>query len=368
MLECILGPEVDDLFSKLDQRLPVFLGFQLLERNHDGAHEVADFQRTLAADEDGDATVITRMQRLRHDVQAVHAADTVLVVDFEGIVVFQGQCIGRATRDDVVNDVLATLLRDVVLDLVLVDLHVVTPGTDDSKVSTLDGVLAVIRATRDLELELVRQGRTVNVVGEVVDEQAVCLLLVGAGHFATRCANAGHRGTDAGTGAAEVPAVVVDLVEEVLRVRGVGTDEHDVTGLAVECDQARTVLLPAVSQLAQHGGAVVVARRRLNAQRVEFFRLRECVADLGETRDDTATILIDGDCSAFPVTLAGFVGVFQLTQEVAGYTIDTLIRVLVTQTLDTGDKARPWTAFQLVQHRSMVFRCHLVSSPKLKTL
>jgi hypothetical protein len=118
--------------------------------------------------------------------------------------------------DDVVDDVLAALALDERLHLLLVDLHVVAPGADHGHVGALDRVHAVVRAARDLELELVRQRRTVHVVDEVVHQQAVDLLLVGAGLLAARRAHAGHAGAHARAGAAEIPAVLVDLVEEVL--------------------------------------------------------------------------------------------------------------------------------------------------------
>ena len=63
-----------------------------------------------------------------------------------------------------------------------------------------------------------------------------------------------------------------------------GADEHDVAGLAVEGDQARALLLPAVAQLAQHVGGVVIAGRRLHAQGVEFLGFREGMRATSEKR------------------------------------------------------------------------------------
>ena len=73
-----------------------------------------------------------------------------------------------------------------------------------------------------------------HVIGKVVYQQAVCLVLIEAGHFTASCTDTGHSGTYAWTGATKIPTVVVDLVEEVLGTVGIGTDEHDVTGLTVE--------------------------------------------------------------------------------------------------------------------------------------
>ena len=95
-------------------------------------------------------------------------------------------------------------------------------------------------------------------------------MFVGAGHFATGRADAGHGGAHARPDAAQIEAVVVDFVEEVLGVFGIGADEHDVAGLAVEGDEAGAVFFPGVGQLAQHVGGVVVACRGLYAQGVEL--------------------------------------------------------------------------------------------------
>ena len=84
----------------------------------------------------------------------------------------------------IVKDVLTALLLDVVLDLVLIDLHVVAPGSDYREVGALDGILAVVGTTGYLELELVGQGRTVYVVGEVVDQETMDGVLMCTGHLA----------------------------------------------------------------------------------------------------------------------------------------------------------------------------------------
>jgi hypothetical protein len=194
----------------------------------------------------------------------------------------------------------------------------------------------------------------VHVVGKPVHQQALNLVLMGAGLLAARRAHAGHGGAHAGAGAAEVPAVLVDLVEEVLGVLGGGTDEHDVAGLAVKGLQARAPLFPGVRQLAQHVGGVKVAGGRLYAQGVEFLGFGEGLADLGEARNDAAAVAVHRDRAALPVTLARFVGVFELTEQVVGHLVDALARVLVAQTLDAGDEAGPGALFEHVQHRGFV--------------
>ena len=54
----------------------------------------------------------------------------------------------------------------------------------------------------------------------------------------------------------------------------------------------------------------------------------------------------------------------QLTQQVVGNLVDALIGVLVTQTLDTGNKTRPGSFLQLIQHGSLTGLYRHVASPK----
>ncbi len=194
-----------------------------------------------------------------------------------------------------------------------------------------------------------------HIVGKVVHQQAVGLELIGAGHLATGRADAGHGGPHAGPGAAQVPAVVIDLVEEVLGVFGIGADEHDVAGLAMEGHETGAELLPAIRQLAQHAGGIVVTRRRLHAQGMEFLGLGEGRPDLGEPGNDAAAVAVHRNGATLPIPLAGLVGVLQLTQQAVGHLVDALLRVLVAQTLDTGNETRPGAGFQLIEHRCFVF-------------
>ena len=67
--------------------------------------------------------------------------------------------------------------------------------------------------------------------------------------FAARRADAGHRGAQRGTGAAEVEAHFVEVVERRLHVCGGDALEHDVAGLAVEGDQAGAVVVTQTSHI-----------------------------------------------------------------------------------------------------------------------
>jgi hypothetical protein len=60
--------------------------------------------RGLGADQDGQAAVITDAQSAGHDVQTVHAAGALTVVDLQ-LAVFQPHAFGRAEVDDFLLDV-----------------------------------------------------------------------------------------------------------------------------------------------------------------------------------------------------------------------------------------------------------------------
>ena len=87
VLQSVFGEEIDDLFGQGLELAVVLVRIQLHEGNDNGAHAISDFQRSFAAHQDGRALVITRRQRLGHDVDAMHAAHAALVVDFQGVVV-----------------------------------------------------------------------------------------------------------------------------------------------------------------------------------------------------------------------------------------------------------------------------------------
>ena len=139
-----------------------------------------------------------------------------------------------------------------------------------------------------------------------------------------------------------------------LGVFGGCTDEHDVAGLTVEGHQAGAVFLPAVTELTQHIGGVEITGRRLYAQGMEFPGFRESISDFRETRDNAATITVDTDRAAFPVALAGFIGMFQLAEQAVGHIVDAFVRMLVTQALDTGNETGPRPGFQVVEHRCWI--------------
>ena len=180
MFQTVLGPEVDDFLRQFDDAFIILGGVEFHKRHHHGAHQVADFQRALAADKHRHTLVVARRQRFGDDIQTVHALDAVAVVDFQLVIVGERDAVGRATRDDVVDDMAAALGAEIFGERIVVDFNVVAPTADDREVGALDGVGAVVGAAGDFELEFIRQRRAVNVVGEVVDQFTVQPVFVGA--------------------------------------------------------------------------------------------------------------------------------------------------------------------------------------------
>ena len=249
-----------------------------------------------------------------------------------------------------VDRILAADSADVFPHLFLVDLHVVAPGADHGEVGSVDRIHAIIAAARELEFELVGQRRTMHFVQKLVDDRAMRLHFVVAGHFATGMADAAHRGAQRGAGAAEVETDFVEVVEGLLHVLGRAALEHDVAGLAMEGDQARAVLLPDVAHLPQQISRIMVARRRLHTKRVEFFRGRILARDLGKARNDAAAVSEHRDGAALPVSGLRLVGMLELAEQVVHHRRILLVAG-IAQPLQAGHEARPRTAFEFVEQR-----------------
>src|SRR3974377_1352245 len=98
----------------------------------------------------------------------------------------------------------------------------------------MNGVDAVVRTSRELELELVRQCWTVHLVQKLVDQCAMRTHLVVAGLFAARVPDATHRAAERRAGAAQIKTDLVELVERFLGALGRDALAHDVAGLAVQ--------------------------------------------------------------------------------------------------------------------------------------
>ena len=284
----------------------------------------------------------------------MHAAHARPVVDVQGVVVVEAQGPRRAHRNDGVDRMFPAHPPDVGLHLFLVDLHVVAPGADHGEVGAMDRVDAIVAAAGELELELVRQRRTMHLVQERVDHRAMRLDLVVAGHLAARVADAARGGAKGWAGAAEIEADLVEVVEGLLHVFRRAALEHDVTALAVEGDEARAVLFPDVAELTQEVGRIVVAGRRLDAQGMEFLGGRILRGDFGEARDDATAVAEHRDRAALPVAEALFVGMLELPEQVVHHR-GVLLVTRVPKTLQPCDEARPWPAFELIEHGGWVF-------------
>ena len=279
----------------------------------------------------------------------MHAAHAGLVVHVQAVVVVQAQGLGRAHADDLIDEFLAAQLLDLGFHLGLVDLHIVLPGAQHGHVGALGGVGAVIGAAGELELHLIRQGGAMDVVGEVVDHRAMGAQRVIASLLAAGLTDAACCGTHTGTGAAHVEAHLVQLVPGGLDLIGAAALEHDVARLAMQGDQARAMLFPDVAHLAQRLGVVEEARRRHDADGMEFRGFRELARHFGEARNDARAIAEHADRAALPIALAGLIAVFQLAQQ-AFHDGGMGLAIHLRQTLQSADKAWPGAGFQLVQH------------------
>jgi hypothetical protein len=95
-------PPVPDRF---DDFLDFVVGFfRFDERNQQGAHLGTVEDGGFGADQNGQTAVVADPQGTRHDVDAVHAAGTFLVVDLQ-FAVFHPHAFGGAEIDDFLLDV-----------------------------------------------------------------------------------------------------------------------------------------------------------------------------------------------------------------------------------------------------------------------
>ena len=169
--------------------------------------------------------------------------------------------------------------------------------------------------------------------------------------LATSRADAAHRSAHGRAGAAQIEAQLIKFVERGLDMLGVGALEHDVAGLSVQSDQARSMLFPDIAQLAQNVGVIVHAGGRHDAQRVEFTAIGELIRNFREAGNDAAAIAEHSDHSAFPVTLAGLVRQFELSQQILHH-VGIVLVLGQREALQSGNEARPRAALQLIEVRS----------------
>ena len=354
VFQSVFSEEVENVLGQLDEPFVIVFVFHFVERNDHGAHQVTDLERTLTTDQDADTLFVAGRQGFGANVDAVHALHAAFVVDVQGVVVVERQRTGRAHVHDLVVERLAAQFRNLFLDLFLIDFDVVGPGAQNREVRTVRGVHAVVGAAGELGFELVRQGRAVHVIEHVVDDHAHRLAFVVAGLFATGRTHAAHGGTHASASATEVEAHFVEFVKSGLHVVGADALEHDVAGLAVESDQAGAVLFPNVAHFAQRAGVVVHTGGGHDAERVELCAFLVLAGNFREAGDHASAIAAHTNGAAFPVALAGFVGVLELAEQ-ALHDRGIGFAFVVSQALQAGDEARPRAAFELIKKRSIRF-------------
>ena len=231
--------------------------------NDHRAHQVADLQRPLAADQHRRALVLAGRQRAGHHVDAVHAAHAVAVLDlepvrlaerhrrhrrppaFSSLDLLQPDRLGRAARDDVVDELVHPVLREPPAARAprrcgCCRARCRSPPCQRARSSSCSRSGSPL----NLNLNLYGSEGPVDVVEEAVDHGAVRGGLVVARLLAARRADARHRRAHRRTRAAEVEAELVDRVERRLHVRAGHALEHDVARLPVERDQPRAVAAP----------------------------------------------------------------------------------------------------------------------------
>ena len=227
----------------------------------------------------------------------------------------------------------------------LVDTDVVFPGADDGKIGAGNGGHAVVRAGGKFELELVGEGRTVDLVLVPLGQSVAGLLSIVAGPLAAGITQTAGRGTQVGAGTAQVLLQVVGQVpEQGLEVLGAGTDEDHVAGGTVQVGDAGAVLVPQVHQGAQVLGGVVETGGLGNTHGMEMLNARELGRNIRIATDDTTAVPENTDNAAMlPGGDPVLVGKLKLTKDVPNVGLGLCLL------LEVGDETRPWTFFQFVQ-------------------
>ena len=110
-----------------------------------------------------------------------------------------------------------------------------------------------------------------HIIRKIINERSMNLVFIRAGLLTSCSPNTRHRGSHTRSCTTEIKPIIVDLIEKMLRIICRRTDKHDVARLAMERNQTRPPLLPAVSKLSKNVGAIVIARGRLHAQRMKLF-------------------------------------------------------------------------------------------------
>ena len=371
-------PPVPDLFDDfLDLGVRSFTGD---EGHQQRTHLGAVHHGGLGAHQDAGAAFVTDVQGAGHGVDAVHAAHAVGGLDGQLAAVPAHALGGAAVHHFGLDVELAPVTTGMGTGVgfefaahvgfhgVLVDLDVVLPRTHDGKVGTGHSGHAAVRAAVELELELVGEGGTVQFVVVVLGQLVAHVLGVVAGIFAAGLAEAGFGGTQVGAGTTEVDMQFVgQVVEDFFQLRGLGAQEHDVTGGAVHVGHAGTAQVPDVAQVTQEFGVVVFGSGLGHTHGVEVGHAGELFGLVAVTADDAAAVTEHAhDAAVLPVGFLFFVGKFQHTEQVFGGVSGDLIvqpvrigRAVSRFLFDVGHEARPGAGFKLVQQGGCMFRhCH----------
>jgi len=301
--------------------------------------------RRLAADEDGGALFLADPQRLGHDIDAVHAAIALGVVDSQRLGLgVPLHAAGGAQGHHFLANVQAAVC--VARHLDRIDPDVVTPGADDGNVGPGHGSHAVVGAAGNLHLRLVGEHRAVELILVRHRDVVQQLQRVDARILAAARTHAAARGAHVRARTTQVEADLREIIETRLQPGSRHAQQNDVAGGAVHVGQAAAMFVPDIAQLAQLLGVVKPTRRHVDAHRVELCHRRKFLRQVGVPPDHAAAVAANAhDAAMFPVPDAVNIGPFELTQQVFG-------RVVVFgRPLHLGDETGPGPLLELIEQR-----------------
>ncbi len=194
------------------------------------------------------------------------------------------------------------MLLDVVLHLGLINANGVAPRADDGHISAGNGGNAVVGAARDLDLELVGERGTMELILELMGERIADLHGVDVRELAAGFAGTAARGTEAGAGAAEVPALCRCFREDGLELVGLRAEEDEVAGGPVHVRQAAAVFVPDIHELTKRARRIVEAGGLVDTNGVEVSDARIFLGKVAVTADNAAAVTKDAhDTAVLPV-------------------------------------------------------------------
>ena len=271
----------------------------------------------------------------------MHAPAAVAVVDIELLAVpFHAL---RGTVVDYVRlDIHAAL--GVFSDGILVELDAVAPGADEGHVGAGDGSHAVVRATGELELVLIGEGRPVDLVLVVLSKVVTGPHGVVTGPLASSHPETAARCSDRGAGATDVEIDLLERGERRLELSRSRAQKDDVAGGAVHVGEAGAMLVPQVTDLSQGVGVVEPTGRLIDAHGMEVCDLWILLRKVGIPADYAGPVTHHTyNPTVLPMADLLLVRLLELAEEVPAH------RARLCGHHDLYDEAGPWPFLELVE-------------------